>query len=346
MKKLIKTVFITTPEAMTLDGDSLVVTLDDKEIGRGFLRNIEAICYYGYKPVRPALMEACVKHDVRLNILHPDGQFISSIVGATFESSLIRRKQYQAAVDPQMNMEIARNMIMAKAFNSRWLFGLMFRDYESYLDKKFIKDKTETLKKILGDAIASKDIETLREVRKAANRELYSGFNDLIIHQKEVFTFRGRSSKPPFDPVNALMSFAYEMLEEVCTAALESAGLDSCAGFFHKEKPGQSSLVLDLMEEFKACMSDKLVLMLINKEIIGKDAFEEVAEGDFALTENGIGTVWEYWHESNRNTTMHPYLEEYVEWGLIPHASALLLRKFLLGEIDKYPPFLRKKPGL
>jgi len=116
-------------------------------------------------------------------------------------------------------------------------------------------------------------------------------------------------------------------------------------GFFHKEKPKQASLTLDLMEEFKACISDRFVLHIINNKLVGPDAFDEIAEGDFVLTENAVDSIWEHWCEFTTDTTMHPYLEEKVEWGLVPHASALLLARFIRGEIDKYPPFLRQKPG-
>jgi len=248
--------------------------------------------------------------------------------------------------DPVWSLEIAKHMIMAKAFNTRWLFGLMLRDYEEHLDKKFIADKTNVLKKHVGEALAVKDKETLREVKKNINREWYSSFDDLIVNQKEAFKFKGRQTKRPIDRVNAMLTLTYEFLEELCTSALESAGLDSCAGFFLGEKPGQPALVLELMEEFRAGMADKLVLMMINEEKIGPDAFEEVGDNDFVLTDEGVEAIWEYWLELNSNKTMHPYLEEYVEWGLVPHASSILLTKYLLDEIEKYPPFLRRKPGL
>jgi len=344
MKRLIKTVYITSPEVMALDDDSLVITLEDNEIGRTSLRNLESICYFGYKPVRPALMDACAERGVRLNILHPDGQFIAGIVGPFYKNSLLRRQQYKAAEDPQTSLEIAKNMIMAKAFNTRWLFGLMYRDYESQLDRKAALNKADALQKIVGEALAVKEIEPLREIRKKAAKELYSSFNDLILFQKETFIFKGRSSKPPVDPVNALLTFSYELLEEKCTAALESAGLDSCVGFFNKETPGQASLTLDLMEEFRAALADRFVLMLINKNIIGIETFEETAAGNFVITESGAEVIWENWLEYCTNKTMHPYLEEHMEWGMVPDASAMLLAKFLNGEIDKYPAFLRKKP--
>jgi len=344
MKKLIKSVFVYSPEEMSLEDNHVIVTVDGKLLGRGPLRNIEVICYYGYKPIRPALMEACIKHGVRLNVLHPDGQFISAVTGSTYESSNTRRLQYKAASDSSVCLEIAKNLIMAKAFNTRWLFGLMYRDYESQIDRKTAQSRADTFKKIVGDALAAKDMDALREIRKNTEKELYSSFDDLIMIQKDTFKFEGRSAKPPTDKVNTLLSFAYELLEELCTSALETAGLDSFSGFFTKEKQGRPALTFDLMEEFRACIADKYVLNMINKGIVDADSFEEVAENDFILTESGSEAAWEYWLESLTAQTMHPYLEEQVEWGLVPYASALLLARFLREEIDKYPPFLRKKP--
>jgi len=346
MKKLIKAVYIFAPEVMSVDEDTLIVTLDDKEIAHGKLRNIEMICYYGYKPIRPSLIDACVRNGVRLNLFHPEGQFIASVGGSDEKVAQLRRRQYAEIGTPHMGLEIAKNMIMAKVFNTRWLFGLMFRDYGDRMDKGFIKTKTEQYKKILGEVVEAKDLETLRKIQKTATKEWYAAMDHLIVRQKKTFKFKERVMKPPMDPINVLLSFVHELVEDACIGAVESVGFDAYAGFLHKDKPGQMSLVLDLMEETKICLGDRFALTVVNEGVIGSEAFEEEEEGagHFVLTDGGIDAILAYWREFTAFETMHPYLEEKLEWSLVPYSSAMLLARFLRDEIDKYPPFLRKKP--
>ena len=343
MKKLNRTVFITAPEVMSVDKNFLVVTLEDKEIARESFRNIEAICYYGYAPVRATLMDACARHGTRLYIHHPDGQLISSITSPTYDNSFIRRKQYQAAMNPAMCLEISKSIILAKVFNSRWFLGLMSRTYEKQLDIKLIMYTIESLKLCLGEVMVVRDMDALQEIRKTAKTELHAAFDHLIVKNKDLFSFNGRSTKQPTDRINALLTFAYGLLEELCTSALEAAGLDPHMGFFHTENPHRAALTFDLMEEFRACMADKFVFTVINQGLISSDAFEEVAEGDFAITNNGAEILSEQWLKLNRKTTDHTPLAEKIEWGMAPHVSALLLAQFLAGEIDTYPAFTRHK---
>jgi CRISPR-associated protein Cas1 len=345
MRKLLRTLYITAPEAMTLDEGTLVITLEDQEIASMPLRYLETICYFGYKPIRPALMDACAEYGVRISVFHPDGQFISEITGNHEDSFILRRRQYAVAGDTLgKGLDIARNIVAAKIFNSRWLIGRMYNEYEGQIDVNFVKERQGVLKNILREAFAVREIEPLYEIRKRTARETYSYFNDVILRQKKTFAFKGRSTRLPMDPVNILLSFAYDLLEEMCRTAVLAMGLDPYVGFFHKEKPGQESLVLDLMEEFKACIADRFVIMLINGRRIGKDDFAEDEDGDLILTEDGKAAVLEYWEEFNNKTIMHPYQEEKIEWGMLPNVSAMLLSRYLLGKIDKYPPFFRQNP--
>jgi len=330
MKKLLKMLFVFPPE----------------EIDKIPLSGLEAISYFRYQPIPPAFIEACVKNDVRINLLHPDGRYISSITSGGPRESLLLRKQHNAAIDPGTSIHIARNMIMSKIFNSRWVVGRMYRDYSDRLDSNMMNKKSVKLKDILGEDLTAKEITTIREIKKKAAGEFYAAIDDMIVYQRKSFIFNGRSSKPPLDPVNSMLSFAYELLEIICTSALKTTGFDTYTGFFYMEKPNRESLVLDLMEEFKACIADRFVLTLINEKKIKIDDFEEDDEGSLVLTKDGKDTFLMHWQEFLGNKTIHPYLEEDVEWGMLPYASAMLLSLYLRGEIDKYPAFLRQKVGM
>ena len=345
MKKFYKSLFITAPETMIHNGNYIVVMHEDDEIERFPLKNLDAVSYFGNMPVRTEFMEACVKNDVRLNIFYPDGQFISSITGDSFKDSELKRQQYLASVNPDKCLEIARNTIMAKVFNSRWLIGRMYRDYGEKMDSKFMTRESAILKDILGEVFASRDMATLRDIKRRAAGELYSVMDYLIIEQKDSFVFEGRSTKTPVDPVNTMLSLSYKMLEEICVSALKSAGLDVYSGFFYMEKPNRMSLALDLLEEFKACIADRFVLTIINERQIKIGDFKEDDEGSYVLTDAGLTRFLSLWYEFINNKTIHPYLEENIEWGMLPYASVMLLVQFLRGEIDKYPPFLRQKVG-
>ena len=164
----------------------------------------------------------------------------------------------------------------------------------------------------------------------------------MILGDKETFFFRQRSRRPPLDPVNAMLSFAYSLLAHDCASALESVGLDSYVGFLHRDRPGRTSLALDLMEELRPCMADRLVLTLINTRVVKAGDFQQMESGAVLMTEEGRKRFLKSWQEKKKETLTHPYLGEKLSWGMIPHVQALLLARYLRGDLDGYPPFLWK----
>ena len=164
----------------------------------------------------------------------------------------------------------------------------------------------------------------------------------MILGDKETFSFRGRSRRPPLDPVNAMLSFAYSLLAHDCASALESVGLDSYVGFLHRDRPGRSSLALDLMEELRPCMADRFVLTLINNRQVKAADFLYMESGAVLLSDDGRKAFLKNWQEKKKETLTHPYLGEKLPWGMIPYIQALLLARCLRGDLDTYPPFLWK----
>ena len=195
---------------------------------------------------------------------------------------------------------------------------------------------------LLPQAKDAADPERLRGLEGVGASAYFSIFNEMILGDKETFSFNGRSRRPPLDAVNALLSFAYSLLAHECASALESVGLDSYVGFLHRDRPGRSSLALDLMEELRPCMADRFVLTLINNRKVKADDFQHMESGAVLLTENGRRAFTKSWHEKRKETLTHPYLGEKLAWGMVPYVQALLLARYLRGDLDDYPPFLWK----
>ena len=186
------------------------------------------------------------------------------------------------------------------------------------------------------------DTETLRGLEGVGATAYFGVLDHMILGQKDAFSFNQRSRRPPLDPVNAMLSFAYSLLAHDCASALESVGLDAYVGFLHKDRPGRSSLALDLMEELRPCMADRFVLTLINNRVLSEKSFEYQESGAVLLTDAGRKTFLKQWQERKKEKITHPYLEEKMAWGMIPYAQALLLARYLRGDLDEYPPFLWK----
>ena len=331
---------------MKSEDDTLVVTLDDEEVSRIPFDELDAVYYFGYKSIRPTLMNACAEHGVKISVFHPDGQFMSNITSyASEDDFLLLRRQYTIAENhTEAGILIARHIVGAKIFNSRWFLGRIHHLYKDYIDLDIISKKQKILHELVNEALATREVAPLYALSKRASAETYSVFNDLILFEKNFFTFKGRSTKQPVDPVNALLTFAYRLIREKCEAAVLAAGLDPYVGFFNEESPERKSLVFDIMEEFKACIADRFVITLINEEKIGKDDFVKDDFDSYSIAKNSIPAILDYWHEFNSDTVIHTFIEEDIEWGNLPYTSAILLSQFIRNKIDKYPPFFRQDP--
>lgn len=184
--------------------------------------------------------------------------------------------------------------------------------------------------------------EELRGIEGEAAKLYFDGFDDLILQQRPDFAFAGRSRRPPLDPVNALLSFAYTLLARDCAAALEGVGLDPYVGFLHRARPGRTSLALDLMEELRAVCADRFVLTCINQKTVGPKHFIKQESGAVLLTDDGRRAFLQAWQQRKHPTLQHPFLGEKLPWGLVPYVQALLLARTLRGDLDAYPPFFWK----
>ena len=231
---------------------------------------------------------------------------------------------------------------MSKLYNSRWILERAIRDHKLRVDTEALKSASLTLKNSLNSSYECKSMDSLRGIEGEAASIYFGVFNELILQQEEEFSFEFRSRRPPLDRVNALLSFAYVLLTSMCTSALESVGLDPYVGFMHTIRPGRKSLALDLVEELRSVFADRFVITLINKKLILSKHFIEQEDGAVLLNDEGKKLFFKYWQQKKLEVIEHPYLKEKVEWGMVPYVQALLLSRYLRGDLDSYPAFFWK----
>lgn len=343
MKKLLNTLYITTPDRyISLDGENVVISAERQEIARVPLHNLERIMLFGGAGASPALMGKCVSESRELVFMSRSGKFLARVEGEVNGNVLLRRKQYRVADNSQESLEIARNIIAAKLYNSRWVLERTIRDHSMRIDTELFKSKSLFLKNAVDNAMKAGNIDILRGIEGEAASVYFSVFDDMILQQKDDFRFNGRNRRPPLDRVNAMLSFAYSLCTSMCTSALEAVGLDAYVGFMHTDRPGRRSLALDLLEEFRAVMCDRFVLTMINKRTISPDHFEMREDGAVLLNDDGRRTFLTAWQNRKDEEIKHPFLEEKVQWGMILYTQALLLSRYLRDDLDSYPPFLWK----
>lgn len=343
MKRLLNTLYVTSQDRyLSLDGENILVKNQDEEIGRVPLHNLEAVITFGYPGVSPALMGACVKRSIDLCFLSASGRFLARVSGEVKGNVTLRKTQYRISEDEEQSLAIAKNFISGKVYNARWVLERAARDYPLRLDGEKLKSKSARLADNISKIRNSGSAAELLGLEGESASVYFSVFDDLILQQKEEFRFDGRNRRPPLDLTNAMLSFAYTLLTNMCSSALETVGLDPYVGFFHRDRPGRVSLALDLMEELRSVMADRFVLTLINKRIIGPDGFTKKEDGAVIMDDDTRKQFLSSWQAKKAETIKHPFLDERIEWGMVPYVQALLLARYLRGDLDAYPPFFWK----
>lgn len=343
MKKLLNTLYITSENSyLSLDGENIVIYEDTQELGRVPLHNLEGIVSFGYRGTSPALMGACADRNISLCYLTPQGKFLARITGKIRGNVVLREQQYASSNNEQVSLEIAKNCILGKVYNARWVLERASRDHSMQIDVEHVKKASEMLKNSLVLIKNSTSKDELRGYEGKAASIYFEVFDELILQQKKDFVFQGRNKRPPLDKMNAMLSFVYTLLTNMVTSALECVGLDPCVGYLHTERPGRYSLALDMMEELRAVLADRFVLSLVNKRMITSKNFTQKENGAVLLDEDGRKIILTEWQNRKKETITHPFLQEKVEWGMVPYVQAMLLARFLRGDLDGYPAFLWK----
>jgi len=343
VKRLLNTLYVTSPNRyLALEGENVVVFEEQQEIGRVPLHNLDSIITFGYTGASPALMGACAQRNIDLTFMSGHGRFLARITGEVKGNVILRKQQYRVSESKEERLKIAKNFVLGKLYNSRWVLERAVRDYPMRLDCEHIKTQSRRIAEAMKTVTQYEDAVALLGVEGEAATLYFSVFNQLILQQQEDFVFQGRNRRPPLDYVNALLSFSYSLLAGMCASALEGVGLDSYVGFYHTDRPGRISLALDLMEELRSVMADRFVLTLINRKMVTKNDFIKKENGAVILTDTGRKTVLSAWQTKKQDLIRHPFLEEKMEWGVVPHAQSLLLARYLRGDLEEYPPFFWK----
>lgn len=343
MKKLLNALYITTPERwLSLDGENVVISEGGDTVGRVPLHNLESIHSFGGVGATPALLGKCAEYGIGLNFLSRSGKFLCSVIGETTGNVFLRREQYRIADDEERSLDIAKKMIVGKIFNSRYSAERTLRDHSLRINtEKFERVSSFLLNSARKcDTVLSKD--ELRGIEGEAASVYFGVFDEMILQQKKDFVFTTRSKRPPLDRVNALLSFSYIMMTSMCTSALYAAGLDPFVGFMHTDRPGRRSLALDLLEEFRSVICDRFVLSQINKKQVSAGDFDQREDGAVLLNENGKKIFLSAWQRYKQEEIIHPFIREKVQRGLLPYVQAQLLARYIRGDLDCYPVFLRK----
>lgn len=341
MKKLLNTVYVSQPDIyLALKGKNLNLIKEDESIARVPLHNIQAICTFGHQGASPALMAECMEQNISLTFFTSAGRFRGRLTGESNGNVLLRKKQYRISDSEDESLRVARHMIVGKIFNSEQLLNRTWRDHVLRVNSERIKHAISSLAKARQHILTCINLEDLRGIEGNAASVYYSVFDECILQNKEDFTFSHRNRRPPLDRINALLSFSYSLLASETAAALEGGGLDSYVGFLHRDRPGRTSLALDVMEELRPLIADRFVLKIVNRKQIHAKDFVIKENGAVILKDDARRKFLQLWQENKESEITHPYLKEKISWGLIPHVQALLLARFLRGDLDAYPPIL------
>ncbi|PRR82657.1 type I-C CRISPR-associated endonuclease Cas1c [Clostridium vincentii] len=343
MRKLLNTLYVTSPNTyLSLDGENIVILKEQIEISRIPLHNLEGIVAFGYTGASPALMGACAKRNIALSFMKQSGKFLARVVGEVRGNVTLRKTQYRLSDNIEESNKIARNFILGKIYNARWVIERATRDYSIRLDVNKLKGVSKVLANSLKSVEQSEDLEQLRGFEGEAASQYFSVFDDLILQQKEFFYFHCRNKRPPLDNVNAMLSYVYTILAHDVAAALETVGLDPYVGFLHRDRPGRISLALDMMEELRSVYADRFVISLINKREVNAKGFTQKENGAVIMDDDTRKTILKAWQSKKQEIITHPFLQEKLEWGLVPYAQAMLLARFIRGDLDGYPTFMWK----
>ena len=303
------------------------------------LHNLENIVCFNYPGVSPALMGACVERKIGLLFLKPSGRFLARVTGRVQGNLLLRKKQYFLSENENVCVTIAAGFLLGKVANSRKVIERALRDHAMLVDIPTLKAASDFLKDTLKAIQKCASLEELRGIEGSAARQYFKVFGDLVLHQQQDFGFTERTRRPPRDNLNALLSYLYTLLTYEVASTLEVVGLDPYVGFLHADRPGRPSLALDLMEELRPVFADRLALTMVNLKQINAKGFIQKESGGILMDDETRKNVLKAWQTRKQEVITHPYLKERIPFGLIPHVQAMLLARYLRGDLDAYPPF-------
>jgi len=341
MKKHLNTLFVTTQGSyLSKEGETVVVKTNGAVRFRMPVHTLSGIVCFGNVGCSPYLMGFCADNDVAVSFLTEHGRFVAKVQGPVSGNVLLRREQYRKADDLDFSARVAKFILTGKVANCRTVLQRALRDHSEKIDEKRVRGAVARLIRQLDFFDLDCSLDVIRGIEGDSAHIYFDVFEQLIVAQKDTFSFNERSRRPPLDNVNCLLSFMYTLLMHDVRSALETVGLDPAVGFLHRDRPGRPGLALDLMEEFRPYVADRLVLTLINLQKIQSKGFRKTESGAVVMTDDARKTVLVAYQERKREEIMHPFLGEKIVVGMLFHIQAQLMARFLRGDMDGYPPFI------
>jgi CRISPR-associated protein Cas1 len=341
MKKLLNTLYVTTQDTyLHKEGETVVVEKEKKVLLRLPIHTLSGIVTFGNVMTSPYLLSLCAERGVCVSFLSESGKFLARVTGPVSGNVLLRLNQMRSYEDKRLKGEIARSFVIGKLMNTR---NVLMRRVRDHGETPMLKEGIEKIGNVLIRVRDSEpDASRLRGLEGEAGSIYFGCFNELLVAQKDEFSIASRNRRPPMDPMNALLSYLYTLLAHDCRGALEGVGLDPQIGFLHEVRSGRPSLALDLMEEFRAVLADRIAVSLVNLRQVTKKDFKVTESGAVEMKEDARKTILMAWQKKKQDEVTHPFLNEKAPIGLLPHLQALLLARHLRGDLDAYPPYMLK----
>ncbi len=343
MRHLLNTLYVTAQGAyLCREGETVSVRVERETKLRIPIHTLAGIVCFGQVSCSPPLMQLCGERRVAISFLSEYGKFWARVEGPVSGNVLLRREQYRRADDANSSAAIARAVVVAKVANSRTVLLRAQRDHSDTVGKPQLEDAVRHLGRVLDNLREMIPLDSVRGMEGEAARKYFCVFNHLITVQKEDFFLHTRSRRPPLDNMNSLLSFCYTLLTHDVASALETVGLDPAVGYLHRDRPGRPGLALDLMEEFRPFLADRVALSLVNLQQIKGKGFQKTETGVILMNDDTRKKVLVAYQKRKQEEIRHPFLGEKVTVGLLPFIQAMLLARYLRGDLDGYPPFIWK----
>ncbi len=343
MKKLLNTLYVTTQGAyLSREGETVLVRVEKETRLQLPIHTLSGIVCFGQVSCSPFLLGLCAERGVGVSFLTENGRFLARVQGPVSGNVLLRREQYRWADDLVRSADLARSFLVGKIANSRGVLQRAIRDHGDKPGARMLETAVGKLRFSLDQLWPADSLDALRGIEGDAASCYFGVFDHLLTAQKEDFRFQERSRRPPLNKVNCLLSFLYTLLMHDVRSALETVGLDPAVGFLHRDRPGRASLALDLMEEFRPILADRLALTLINLGVVKTSGFGRTETGGVVMDDDTRKAVLVAYQKRKQEEINHPFLDEKMAIGMLPFAQALLLARNVRGDLDGYPPFLWK----
>lgn len=343
MKHLLNTLYVTSQSSyLSREGETVLVKVEGEIKLRVPIHTLGGIVCFGRVSCSPHLMELCSQRNVCISFLTEYGKFMARVQGPVSGNVLLRREQYRRADDETQSAFLARAFVTGKLANTRTVLLRAARESSDKSSKTLVESAAGQIAVLLSKLSEPLPLDVVRGFEGEGAGAYFNVFDHLISSQKEDFFFKTRTRRPPLDNMNSLLSFFYTLLVHDCRSALEGVGLDPQVGYLHRDRPGRPGLALDLMEEFRACLADRLALTIVNRQQVKGKGFRKTESGAVLMDDQTRKEVILAYQKRKQEEIQHPFINETVQIGLLPHIQAMLLARHLRGDIDGYPPFFWK----